>query len=129
MGGETSSQRVLVVEDDAQIRETLRELLSAEGYETHGAEHGAHALEMLGDGLAPDVILLDLMMPVMSGSEFRVKQLENPSISAIPVIVVSAYPVAGVHGPVHYLQKPVRLATLLSTIQLALGLDTPVPAA
>lgn len=113
---------VLIVEDDAHIRDTLTELLAAEGYQAHGAEHGARALEMLTrEGVHADVIVLDLMMPVMSGSEFRVKQLENPALSAIPVIVVSAYPVAGVHGPVLYLQKPVRLSTLLQMIRHALG--------
>jgi len=116
---------VLVIEDDAHIRDTLRELLTAEGYETHGAEHGARALELLGDGLSPDVILLDLMMPVMNGSEFRAKQVQDPIIKGIPVIVVSAYPVAGVHGPVLYLQKPVRLAKLLATIEHALKGGTP----
>jgi CheY-like chemotaxis protein len=120
-----AATRILVVEDDAQIRDTLRELLEAEGYDAHGAEHGAHALELLGDGLAPDIILLDLMMPVMNGSEFRAKQLADPALAAIPVIVVSAFPIAGLHGPVLYLQKPIRLAQLLATIQSALHGDDP----
>ena len=114
------STTILIVEDDAAIRESLSDALTAEGFEAHTAENGAEALAYL-ERERPSVILLDLMMPVMSGNEFRVRQLADPSLSAIPVIVISAYPVAAVQGPVLYLCKPVRLAPLLATIACALG--------
>ena len=111
---------ILIVEDDAAIRESLCDALTAEGFRAHTAENGADALAFL-EQKTPDVILLDLMMPVMSGTEFRLRQLADPVLAPIPVIVVSAYPVAAVHGPVLYLTKPVRLGPLLAMIARALG--------
>jgi CheY-like chemotaxis protein len=83
---------VLIVDDDDDIRETLVEILSHYGYEARGTENGSTALELLRDGeLIPSLILLDLMMPVMDGFVFREKQLEDPKLRAIPVIVMSAF--------------------------------------
>jgi CheY-like chemotaxis protein len=112
---------ILIVEDDPQIRESLEDTLVAEGYAVCAVDNGAEALRVLGEGLTPGVILLDLMMPVMNGTEFRLKQLADPLLAPIPVIVVSAYPVAALHGPVLYLRKPVALMPLLDTIARALG--------
>jgi CheY-like chemotaxis protein len=111
---------ILIVEDDAAIRESLCDALSAEGFDAQTAEHGGAALAYL-ERSTPHLILLDLLMPVMNGSEFRARQLANPRIASIPVIIVSAYPVAAVHGPVLYLPKPVHLEPLLAMIARALG--------
>jgi CheY-like chemotaxis protein len=84
-----SGKRVLVVDDDADIRETLSEVLSIAGYDVTPAANGREALERLR--AAPhDLVVLDLMMPVMTGWEFREEQLRDASIAAVPVIVVSA---------------------------------------
>src|SRR5258707_15538086 len=81
---------ILVVEDDAMTRESIVDLLGEAGYSVTEATNGAEALEKLRQGPAPCVILLDLMMPVMSGQEFRREQLTDPALAAIPGIVVSA---------------------------------------
>ena len=87
----TSSGIVLIVEDERDTRESLAELLQLFGYQTRVAENGKRALEILRqDGMKPCVILLDLMMPVMSGWEFREIQRKDPTISSIPVVVVTA---------------------------------------
>ena len=83
------SKRVLVVDDDLDIRELLAELLEGEGYEVSSAENGQQAL-LQARGNHPDLILLDLLMPVMNGWQFLEQQRIEPSISAVPVIVISA---------------------------------------
>ncbi len=82
---------VLVVEDDVAIRETIVELLQSEGYDVVGKENGQLALDYLkGLNDLPSVILLDLMMPVMDGWEFRRSQMADNKISKVPVIVITA---------------------------------------
>jgi CheY-like chemotaxis protein len=83
---------VLVVEDDPDLREMMGEWLSTLGYRARLAKHGRDALDVLRTGLRPRVILLDLMMPVMDGWEFRRRQLQDPHLAAIPVIVTTAVP-------------------------------------
>jgi CheY-like chemotaxis protein len=81
---------VLVVDDDGDIRDTLAELLESEGYEVAVAAHGEEALAYLRSAPAPRLILLDLMMPVMNGFEFRAEQLRDARLAAIPVVVITA---------------------------------------
>ena len=85
-----ASARIQVVEDDVDIRTALCAILAEEGYAVSCAANGREALEMLHAGPAPQVILLDLMMPVMAGADFRAAQLADPSLSTIPVIVLTA---------------------------------------
>lgn len=80
---------VLVVEDDADIRVALRELLELEGFRTDEASDGVQALARLERDPPVDLILLDLMMPGMDGWEFRARQLGDPRFARIPVVVVS----------------------------------------
>jgi len=83
---------ILVVDDDRDIRDSLVEVLGEHGYPVIGAGNGVEALEILRTSAPPpSLILLDLMMPVMDGREFRERQLENPALADIPVIVISAY--------------------------------------
>ncbi|MFL5262818.1 MAG: response regulator [Anaeromyxobacteraceae bacterium] len=116
----TPKGEVLVVEDDFAIRETLRELLEDEGYEVSWASNGREALELLAHR-APRVILLDLMMPVMDGWEFRVAQQRDPALARIPVVVISAdhgldqkVAALAVDG---WLAKPFELDALLTTVR------------
>jgi CheY-like chemotaxis protein len=87
----TLAHRVLVVDDDNEIRETMVEVLNDEGYEAVGASDGIEALAQLrdpADGWC--LVLLDLMMPNMDGRTFRAEQLQDPAIAPIPVVIVSA---------------------------------------
>ncbi|WP_224247444.1 response regulator [Hyalangium gracile] len=87
-----SSHRVLVVEDDLEIRESVMEILEEHGYEPVGAENGLEALDRLREpGPPPCLIMLDLMLPRMDGKEFRQEQLRHPELAHIPVVVVSAF--------------------------------------
>jgi CheY-like chemotaxis protein len=84
--------KVLVVEDDREIRETLIEILEDNGCEVAGAVNGERALDWLrGTDSLPCIILLDLMMPVMDGQAFREAQVQDPKLAHIPVVVISAY--------------------------------------
>lgn len=80
---------VLVVEDDKDIRETMGLVLEGEGYEVVTAPNGREALRLLQTGLRPSIILLDLMMPVMSGWELRERMLRDPTMADIPTIVIT----------------------------------------
>jgi two-component system chemotaxis response regulator CheY len=111
---------ILVVEDDADIRTALSSILGEEGYAVSCASDGCEALELLRAGLRPDAILLDLMMPVMSGPEFRAKQLEDPLLAAIPIVILTAdgriTEVARALGAAAAFAKPFELGDLLETV-------------
>jgi CheY-like chemotaxis protein len=86
-----SCQRILIVEDDVGIRESMRELLEMEGYSVDTAVDGADGLRKIADLHCPCLILLDLMMPVMDGWEFlEAINASDDRLGSIPVAVVSA---------------------------------------
>src|SRR5579872_3793802 len=105
---------VLIVDDDDAIREVVAEVLRDEGYGVVCAANGAQALEVLGVEPLPNLILLDLMMPVMSGWELLEHLQESDRMSSIPVVVVSAMAAPGVS---EHLSKPIALDVLLETVQ------------
>ncbi len=112
---------ILVVDDDRDIRETLGEILHHEGYHVEMAENGARALELIRRGPAPSLVLLDLMMPVMSGWEFLEMAETDEELAGIPVVVVSAMPAplapADARGGVKAcLHKPLQLQQLLNLV-------------
>lgn len=112
---------ILVVDDDAAIREALTLVLEDEGYTVRSAANGRDALQLLRAGEAPpQVILLDLMMPVMSGWDFRAEQQRNPTLVAIPVVVLSAdrslQTKAAMVQAQGYLAKPVDISVLIDTV-------------
>lgn len=111
---------VLVVDDTQDVRDGLTTLLRAEGYTVETAENGRDALAALYTGLRPCAIVLDLMMPVMGGEEFRQEQLNHPHFAHIPVIVFSggADPHVAVHMQADaYLEKPVDMQRLMEVIR------------
>jgi CheY-like chemotaxis protein len=82
---------VLVVDDDPDIRDSLRDVLEERGYEVSTVANGREALDLLkSTSPQPCVILLDLMMPVMDGMQFRKEQKRDPSIANIPLVVITA---------------------------------------
>jgi len=92
MEQESKERGVLVVDDDMDIRECVCEALQEEGYDVVQAANGAEALNCLHAAAseAPSLIILDLMMPVMDGWEFRDQQLLDATLAEIPVIVMPA---------------------------------------
>jgi CheY-like chemotaxis protein len=116
-----NDHQVLVVEDDPDIRQSLIDALEDHGYGVLSAVNGQDALEKLASAdPRPCLILLDMMMPVMDGREFRQEQLRDPELAKVPVVVLSAYrDVAQAAGDLKahaYMSKPVRLTELMSTI-------------
>ena len=83
---------VLVVEDDPDLRHLMHRLLSLEGFDPQVAANGLEALDILRSAPPPRVILLDLMMPVMDGWQFRQQQRADPQLAGIPVVVTTAVP-------------------------------------
>ena len=110
---------VLVVDDDPDILATVEQILAIEGYNVIRARNGSEALLVL-EGVQPDLIILDLMMPVMDGWEFR-RQLRDHRAAATPVLVVSAdrdlsQKAASIQAD-GYSAKPFDLDHLLTEVQ------------
>ena len=122
---------VLLVEDDEEIVSSLSEALREDELEVAAASNGREALRMLRDGLRPSAIILDLMMPVMDGWDFRHEQLRDPTLKDIPVVVITATgfsdnTVRMQLGEVALLPKPVPYLDLLAFIGRASGPPAPV---
>ena len=115
------SRQVLLVEDDPDLLGSLAACLEAEGSQVEVARHGLEALGRLRGGFAPAVILLDLMMPIMTGWEFRHAQRQDRDLSGIPVIVISGMEDSPRHAAWleadGYVQKPIPVQILLETVQ------------
>lgn len=114
--------QILLVEDDRDIRESLKDALEDRGHEVTEAFDGLDALERLrGAAALPELILLDLMMPRMNGVELREHMLTEEAWRAIPVIVLTAdtqaRAKAAAMGVAGYLTKPLRLADLFAEIR------------
>lgn len=113
---------VLIVDDDVDGLAWVRALLELEGYATLIAQDGADALT-LARRFRPDLILLDLRMPVMDGPAFRHAQAHDPEIAGIPVVCMSAEPdvasVAQALDAAAWLRKPVQIDRLLETLDAA----------
>jgi len=111
---------ILVVDDDPDIRDLVREVLEFDGYEVSEAQDGAVALEQIHQH-RPDLVLLDLGMPVMDGWTFLKQCCGEPDCRGVPVVVMSA--VARQPGRpsiperiTHFLHKPFELTDLQSTV-------------
>ena len=112
---------ILLVEDDLDVREALAEALRDEGYSVEVAADGEQALGYLRGGGRPGLILLDLMMPHMSGSEFRMVQKVDPVLCGVPVVLLSAdghmEEKARALETQGAIRKPIDFEELLATIQ------------
>jgi CheY-like chemotaxis protein len=110
---------ILIVDDHADIRESLADVLAIEGYQVATAMNGREALEYLKKNPAPCLILLDLTMPVMNGWDFRKTQLQDPDLADIPVVIVSGttHPNNAVSlRALKFYDKPVNIPDLLHTV-------------
>jgi CheY-like chemotaxis protein len=112
-------KRVLIVEDDSEIRACLAEVLQYEGYVVSEAPDGGEGLKAAWQN-HPDIILLDLMMPRMDGWQFRAAQKGDPELADIPVIVMSAaagegWP--GLQDVAARFRKPFDIEVLLAAIE------------
>ncbi|WP_437742733.1 response regulator [Sorangium sp. So ce302] len=111
---------VLLVDDDAELREMLREMLESSGYDVYCASNGREALDLLHQAdPPPGLILLDLMMPIMTGEEMLAALKQVHALAAIPVTIVSGH-----DGPPEgtaYLKKPVDFSALLGVVQKTCG--------
>ncbi|MDB4995544.1 MAG: chemotaxis protein CheY [Myxococcaceae bacterium] len=106
---------ILVVDDDEDIRDAFCELLEEEGYQVRCAGNGAEALEQI-DASTPCVVLLDMMMPVMSGAEVMLELERRESLEALPVVVVSAH-IDSCEGARDVLRKPISVDELLDVVE------------
>jgi CheY-like chemotaxis protein len=104
---------VLVVEDDIVIRGLIATILEADGHRVVQAANGKEALDVLEAGERPGLILLDLMMPVLSGAELIELLQQDVRLAGLPVVVVSAFSDGGdVRGVKRFVRKPVSASTL-----------------
>ncbi len=112
---------ILLIEDGDDLRESMAELLRARNYPVGAVCHGQQALDQLNAGLVPCLIVLDLMMPVMNGWEFRQRQLSEPQWASIPTVVMT-----GVADPqrqaanlsaVTFLSKPLDFDNLYEMLE------------
>jgi CheY-like chemotaxis protein len=111
---------ILIIEDDEDVRDSLDELLTMRGYQVFGAANGREALERLESGLSPCIIILDLMLPVMSGWDFRQRQLADDRWRDIPTIVLSGVSDVALESKrlqaVGFLSKPINFNSLFETV-------------
>jgi CheY-like chemotaxis protein len=116
---DVSGRTVMVVEDDQELGELFHALLSEHGYTVRTARNGLAAIELLGSW-RPNLILLDMMMPVVDGHAFREAQLAHPEWSTIPVVIVSAasefLSEADALGAKAVLGKPLDFVELLKVV-------------
>ncbi len=116
------NKSLLLIEDDKSISESFTEILREYGYEVRAAMNGEEALEYLSSVKdLPAMILLDIMMPVMDGYEFRERQLKLPRLAQIPTVVLSAdghiQEKSQRLSVAHFLKKPVDLEQLLGIVE------------
>jgi CheY-like chemotaxis protein len=120
--GWQSRGRVLVVDDDPDVREAIGMLLEDEGYQVSSCGDGRRALELMHDDPQPNLVILDLMLPNMDGWELRARQRADQTLAKIPVIAISADSSAkasSIHADA-FLHKPVHATDLLHTVDRVL---------
>lgn len=111
---------VLVVEDDPDIRDIVQDLLESEGYDVVPASHGKQALEFLlgvKKTAKPDLVILDMMMPLVDGRQVLEAMQADPELASIPVLVISAVAREKPAGAAAFLRKPVSLEKLFETVR------------
>jgi len=111
-----TGRSILLVEDDELIRRAMQMVLEWEGYKVDCAGNGQEALDYLRAGNRPSLIVLDVMMPVLDGEQFRREQSRDANLASIPVIVVSAAEFAESVNAAQHIRKPFEVQELLEAI-------------
>ena len=114
-----SQKTVLLVEDDPDIRDIVQDVLEAEGYDVVPASHGRQALEFLTgtrDSERPDLVILDMMMPLVDGRHVLEAIRNDEALSSVPVVVMSAVAHEKPAGAAAFLRKPFSLDTLFDAV-------------
>lgn len=120
------SERLLVIDDEPGIRYLLKEFLSLEGFEVTTAKNGIDGLAVLKNMSPPDLIIMDLSMPGLSGKEVAISLRSNPSTREIPILIMTAsllysdlIPTDNFYDCLIF--KPYMLDDLLSAVKKILG--------
>jgi CheY-like chemotaxis protein len=108
--------KILIVDDEQDLLDSLAEFFQDEGFAVTTARNGAEALAELDHDDLPSVVILDLLMPVMSGLEVYEAMLNDPRLAKLPVVVSTSDPSRAPSG-VLIMKKPVNLDRLLSTVR------------
>lgn len=114
-----AATRILLVEDDSGIRESVAEVLELEGYQVSAVSNGSDALEWLAREVPPDVLLVDLVMPVMSGGELLARMKADPRLAEVPAILMTGAmpsPQCAIPTADATLSKPFELDALLDVV-------------
>ena len=121
-------KRILIVEDDPNLRVVIRMVLERVGYEVTEARHGVAALELI-DGGAPDLVIADMRMPVMDGVELMDRIRSKPETATLPIVLLSGLQVddRAWRLATAVVAKPFEPADLLTSIARALQADTNEP--
>ena len=126
VGGARHTHRIVVIEDDPDLRAGMMSVVAAQCWEVAGAADGNEALTYLGSGTCPCVMFLDLMMPGMDGWRFMSELRVRPNLSSVPIVVVSGYgTLDGVRtlGAADYLRKPFRMTRVVEIVRALCPLD------
>ncbi|HVU50038.1 MAG TPA: response regulator [Polyangia bacterium] len=127
-----AQKTVLLVEDDPDIRDIVQDVLEAEGYDVVPASHGRQALEFLSgarESERPDLVILDMMMPLVDGRHVLEAIRNNQSLSSVPVVVMSAVAHEKPAGAAAFLRKPFSLDTLFDAVHTLVDQRVPSLAA
>jgi CheY-like chemotaxis protein len=119
MGGgrATPGERILLVEDDELLRGAMKMVLEWEGYRVACAGDGLEALDYLRGGERPALIVLDVMLPVLDGVQFREEQRRDPGLADVPVVVVSALDPVDCPDAAAHIRKPFAAEELLDAVR------------
>ena len=117
---------VLIVEDEAFLRESLQEFLEDEGYVVQTAQNGAEALGLLEQGALPCLMILDLVMPVVTGNEVYEKMQSDPRLRRVPIVVSTSDPTRAPEGA-FVMKKPIKLDRLLGAVRTHCRPRAPAP--
>ena len=127
------SKTVMIVEDNELNMKLFHDLLEANGYRTVGTRNGLEVLD-LARKRRPDLILMDIQLPEVSGLEVTKWLKEDPELQAIPVVAVTAFAMKGDEGRIReggceaYLSKPISVPKFIETIRRFLGVGQSMPA-